>query len=48
MIKAGDKLVTLANLINLDVLAERREQKRKELRLEIWKQENKEGNNGTH
>ena len=37
--KAGDKLVILSDLINLDALVEKREQKRKQLKLMLWKQE---------
>lgn len=37
--KAGDRIVALANLINLEELAKIRDQKAKELRLAIWRME---------
>jgi len=37
--KDGDKIVVLANLINLEVMVDLREKKRKELKLIIWKQD---------
>jgi len=43
MFKAGDRIVALANLINLKVLADKREEKAKLLRLAIWKEQQKGG-----
>jgi len=39
--KDGDRIVTLANRINLEELARVREEKRKSLRLAIWQLEYK-------
>jgi len=39
--KAGDRIVTLANLINLEELVKIREQKSKEVRLANWLLERK-------
>lgn len=39
--KDGDRIVALANLINLEELAKLREQKSKELRLAIWQSQYK-------
>ncbi len=40
-VKDGDRIVTLANLVNLEELVKLREQRAKELRHIIWQLESK-------
>lgn len=41
MLKQGDEIVRLCNLINLEELAKKRDEKEKLFRLELWKLEMK-------